>query len=207
MCAYVPAGSGGGLSAVQLPLSQAAVVAPLPDGSIAASYGACPPSAGTDGSSSQPQPQQVDVRRGAVQLPDWAARRPSVVWLRVQAGGVPAPSLCCHAAPPPLSSNGSALRGTGCDPQLRWVYSRVYIAMRSVSGMPAMSCMFTYLLQPHGSMRRSWCESQRRAPGPPPPPQHPAGCCPTQAASQRSPSAMVHYPRQHPTYPATTRCS
>lgn len=101
MCAYVPAGGGGGLPAVQLPLSQAAVVAPLPDGSITARFGACSPSAGTDGGSDQPQLQQVDVRRGAVQLPDWAARRPSVVWLRVQAGGLLALSLLpCRTSHP-----------------------------------------------------------------------------------------------------------
>lgn len=31
--------------------------------------------------------QQAELKRGAVQLPDWAARRPAVLWLRVQAGG------------------------------------------------------------------------------------------------------------------------
>lgn len=75
--------TGSGLPAVHLPLSQAAVVAPFSP-SIVERSDASTPAANTR--SGQPAPQQVEVKRGAIQLPDWAARQPAVVWLRVQAG-------------------------------------------------------------------------------------------------------------------------
>ena len=196
MSAYIPAGSGSGLPAVQLPLSQAAVVAPLPNGSIAANFGASSASAGADASSGQPEPQQVDVRRGAVQLPDWAARQPSVVWLRVQAGEVLSP-LRHHGIPQDPPKRRACLRRNGLQP------TSMPSALQSVCHIhlkhSAAPIVVTCSVQPRGWMRRSWCESRRRAPGQLPPPQHPAGCCPTQAACQRSSSAMVRVPRQRST--------
>lgn len=99
---------GGGAGSIEqqaeVDLGQEALLEPLPRAAVPAGSGA------SDGPGAPAaQREALRLQCGAAQLPPWAARQPSVLWLRV---------LAC--APPPLSLLPPAGRHQGSNCYHRW---------------------------------------------------------------------------------------